>query len=126
MHDRTQQVATPDEKAAAWRAFGLFLLLMMGLSAIFYAIMISQGATNRLSVTGIMWSPGIAAVLSCILLKRPVASLPWGWGAWRWNWFAYLLPIAYGLAMYLPVWLLGLGGSAFGAPEALAGIFETH
>jgi membrane protease YdiL (CAAX protease family) len=112
--------ATPDEKSAAWKAFGLFLLLMLAISCIFYAIMISQGAMNLLSVTGIMWSPGIAAVLTCLILKRQVASLPWGWGEWKWNWLAYVLPIGYGLALYLPVWVFSLGGSGFGDPEALA------
>ena len=111
---------TSDEKSAAWKAFGLFLLLMLAISCVFYAIMITQGAMNLLSVTGIMWSPGIAAALTCLILRRPVASLPWGWGEWKWNWLAYVLPIGYGLAMYLPVWLLGLGGSGFGDPEALA------
>ena len=108
-----------EEKGAAWRAFGLFLILMLGLSSLFYVMMIHQGAMNMLTVTGIMWSPGIAAILSCLILKRPVASLPWRWGAWKWNWFAWLLPILYGAVMYLPVWLFGLGGSAFGAPEAM-------
>lgn len=115
----TRKAVTPEEKSAAWRTFGLFLALMLGLSCIFYAMMISQGAMNILTVTGIMWSPGIAAVLSCLVLKRPVASLPWHWGEWKWNWYAWLLPIAYGLAMYLPVWLFHLGGSAFGDRVAL-------
>jgi len=119
MNDRTHQVATPAEKAAAWKAFGLFFILMAALSSVFYAMMISQGAMNMLTVTGIMWSPGLAAILSCIILKRPVASLPWGWGAWKWNWFAYLLPIVYGAVMYVPVWLFHLGGSAFGDRGAL-------
>ncbi|WP_321488963.1 type II CAAX endopeptidase family protein [uncultured Hyphomonas sp.] len=109
-----------DNKKAAWRALGLFLVLMLAISCIFYAIMITQGAMNLLSVTGVMWSPGLAAVLTCLILKRPVASLPWGWGEWKWNWLAYVLPIGYGLAMYLPVWLLSLGGSGFGDPNALA------
>ena len=109
------------DKQAAWRAFGLFLVLMLGLSSIFYAMMISQGALNTLTVTGIMWSPGIAAILACLILKRPVASLPWRWGEWKWNGYAWLLPIVYGAVMYLPVWLFHLGGSAFGDPDALSG-----
>lgn len=119
MNTTGSDTTTPDGKSAAWRAFGLFLTLMLALSCIFYAMMISQGAMNILTVTGIMWSPGIAAILACLILKRPVASLPWGWGAWRWNGYAWLLPILYGAAMYLPVWLFGLGGSAFGDPGAL-------
>jgi len=116
---------TPQEKSAAWRAFGLFMALMLGLSCVFYAMMISQGAMNILTVTGIMWSPGLAAILCCLILKRPIASLPWRWGAWKWNWQAYLLPLVYGLILYLPVWLFGLGGSRFGDPDALSGFAAT-
>jgi uncharacterized protein len=71
-------------------------------------------------VSGIMWSPGIAAILTCLILRRPIASLPWRWGEWRWNWLAWALPIGYGLVMYVPVWALGLGGSGFPNAETLA------
>ncbi len=79
-----------------------------------------QGGTPSLLVTGVMWSPGIAAILTCLILKRPIASLPWKWGKWRWNYSAWLLPIAYGLAIYVPVWAFNLGGSAFGNSETIA------
>src|ERR1019366_8604116 len=46
--------------------------------------------------------------------------LPWRWGPARWIAAAWLLPVGYGLAIYLPVWLLSLGGSGFGNPATLA------
>lgn len=110
----------PAQRAAAWRALGLFLVLTFGLTSIFGTLMGIQGSTPAILVTGVMWSPGIAAILCCLILKRPIASLPWRWGEWRWNWFAWALPFAYALAIYLPVWLFGLGGSAFGNPETLS------
>ncbi|MEE9381274.1 MAG: type II CAAX endopeptidase family protein [Hyphomonadaceae bacterium] len=79
-----------------------------------------QGGTPSLLVAGVMWSPGIAAILTCLIVKRPISSLPWRWGKWRWNWYAWLLPIAYGLVIYLPVWIFNLGGSAFGNADTLA------
>lgn len=82
--------------------------------------MACQGGTPSLLVTGVMWSPGIAAILTCLVLRRPISSLPWRWGRWRWNWYAWLLPIAYGFVIYLPVWVFGLGGSGFGNVDTLS------
>ena len=89
------------------------------LTGIFGGLMAYQGGTPNILITGVMWSPGVAAILCCLILKRRISSLPWGWGEWRWNWYAWLLPIAYGLAIYLPIWLFGLGGSSFGNVETL-------
>ena len=114
------QAVSPDERRAAWRATSIFLVITFALSAVFIYLAARKGEFNLLLVTGVMWSPGIAAVLTCVYLKRSIASLPWSWGEWRWNWYGWLLPIAYGLAMYLPVWIFGLGGSGFGNPETLA------
>jgi len=111
---------TAQERGAAWKAIGIFMALMLALSAVFDTLMAQRGAMSLLLVTGIMWSSGIAAILTCLLLRRPIASLPWRWGAWRWNWLAWALPIGYGLVMYVPVWLLGLGGSGFPNAETLA------
>lgn len=113
--------ATPShERQQAWRAIGLFLLILVVLSAIINVVMVQRGGATLLIITALMWVPGIAALLSCRILKRPVASMPWGFGEWRWNVLAWALPIMFGLAMYLPVWLFGLGGSAFGNPDTIA------
>jgi len=108
------------QRKAAWRAIGLFLFLTLTFTCVFGGLMGYQGGTPGILVMGVMWSPGIAALLSCIILKRPVASLPWRWGSWRWILLGWLLPVAYGLAIYLPVWMLNLGGSGFGNPVTLS------
>jgi len=104
----------------AWRAIAIFLVITAVLSSVIESLMAMQGSMNRLMGASIMWSPGVAAILTCLILKRRIASLPWSWGEWRWNWYAWALPMAYGLVMYLPVWLLGLGGTGFGNPETLS------
>jgi membrane protease YdiL (CAAX protease family) len=38
--------------------------------------------------------------------------LPWKWGAAKYAWLGYLIPIAYSLPVYLVVWCSGLGGFA--------------
>jgi len=107
-------------RKAAWRAIGLFLILTFALTSVFGGLMAHQGSTPTLLVTGVMWSPGLAAIFACLILKRSIASLPWRWGQWKWNWYAWALPIAYGLIIYLPIWIFGLGGSRFGNSETLA------
>jgi membrane protease YdiL (CAAX protease family) len=66
-----------------------------------------------------MWCPGIAAMLTCLILKRKVSDLPWQWGEWKWTLCAWALPIGFGLAMYAPVWIFGLGGTGFGNEQTL-------
>lgn len=104
----------------AWKSIGLFLLLTVALTGLFGGLMGYQGATPTILVTGVMWSPGIAAMLTCLLTGRPIASLPWRWGGWGWSWFAWALPILYGLAIYLPVWVFALGGSGLGNSDTLS------
>ncbi|MEO1171093.1 MAG: CPBP family intramembrane glutamic endopeptidase [Myxococcota bacterium] len=103
----------------AWQSIGLYLLFTLLFTAVFGGLMGFQGSTPRLLITGVMWSPGLAALATCALRGRAVASLPWRWPQGRWIALAWALPIAYGLAIYLPVWMLELGGSRFGNPETL-------
>jgi membrane protease YdiL (CAAX protease family) len=114
------QSDTADERRNAWRAIRVFLAITIALSAVFETLMARQGKLTGILVAGVMWSPGVAALLTCLILKRPIASLPWRWGEWRWNLAGWALPIAYGLAIYVPVWVLGLGGSGFPNEETLA------
>lgn len=116
----THQSKDPAERRNAWKAIGIFLLITIALSTVFDVLMAKQGQMTLLMVTGVMWAPGIAAVLTCLYLRRSVSSLPWSWGSWRWNWVAWALPIGYGLAMYVPVWVLGLGGSGFPNADTLS------
>lgn len=102
---------------------GLFLLLTLLLSCVFYALIIGTGhlaAGKGMYVAGVMWCPGIAAVLTCHLRGEGLARLGWGWGAWRWQWIAYLVPLGYAAVAYAIVWSTGLGG--FGNPEFVDGL----
>ncbi|MEM9169090.1 MAG: CPBP family intramembrane glutamic endopeptidase [Pseudomonadota bacterium] len=113
---------TDDEKAMrrkAWGTIRLFLVLTLLLTGLFGGLMAYQGGTPTILVTGVMWSPGVAALLTCLMTGKPIKSLPWRWGRWGWPWFAWALPIVYGLAIYAPVWALGLGGSGFGNTDTL-------
>jgi len=89
-----------------------YLACTFALSSIFYTLIIRAGhlsAGHGLYVLGLMWCPGIAAILTCLIRRRPLASLGWKW-KWRYQAACYLIPIAYAGAAYALVWATGLGG----------------
>jgi membrane protease YdiL (CAAX protease family) len=88
------------------RALFLFFALVVVLSGTFdfFAIHYKTGTFK------IMWSVGIAALLTVWIMKRDFGSMGWGWGAWRWQWLAFLLPIGYTLVAYGIIWTAGFGG----------------
>lgn len=97
---------------------GLFLLLTLAMSGVFYALIIVTGhlaGAKGMYVTGLMWSPGVAAILACQLRGEGPARLGWRWGDWRWPWLAYLVPLGYAAVAYAVIWGTGLGG--FGNAE---------
>ena len=89
-----------------------YLVCTFALSSIYYALIIRAGhlsAGHGLYVLGLMWCPGIAAILTCLIRRRPIASLGWKW-RWRYQGMSYLIPIAYAGVAYAFVWATGLGG----------------
>ena len=89
-----------------------YLACTFALSSIFYTLIIRAGhlaAGHGLYVFGLMWCPGTAAILTCLIRRRPIASLGWKW-KWRYQAASYLIPIAYAGAAYGLVWVTGLGG----------------
>src|SRR5437773_2032618 len=53
--------------------------------------------------------PAVAAIVTQLLFYRTLAGLGWRLGPWRYLGFAVLIPTAYCLVIYVPVWFLGLG-----------------
>jgi membrane protease YdiL (CAAX protease family) len=89
-----------------------YLACTFALSSIFYTLIIRAGhlsAGHGLYVFGLMWCPGVAAILTCLIRRRPIASLGWKW-KWRYQAASYLIPIAYAGVTYALVWMTGLGG----------------
>lgn len=101
--------AAPDER----RKLACFLLLTFALSSFFYYRIIASktlGAAGGLYVIGLMWCPGLAAVLTTFLYQHDLRGLGWGWGRTRYQLWSLAIPILYSLGAYLVVWLTGLGG----------------
>lgn len=90
-----------------------FILITFVLSSIFYFLIISAG-TLRAGwghfTMGLMWCPGIAALITQFIYKRKLSELGWGWGKTRFQIMSYAIPFLYTLVAYLLVWTIGLGG----------------
>ena len=87
----------------------------MVFSGVFEAFVLHAGkmdAGNLLYVTGTMWSPALAAFATKRLFGESIRELPWRWGAAKYVWLGYLIPVAYAVPVYLFVWLTGFGGFA--------------
>lgn len=86
----------------------VFLLITLALSSIFYFLIIKAGARGNLSI-GLMWCPGIAGIATQLIFERSLRGLGWQFRPVKYQWLAYLTPLAYALAAYLVLWLTGLG-----------------
>lgn len=96
-----------------------FLGITILLTSFFYFLIISFGLGTLLwgeiflvrpFGIGLMWSPGIAALLTLKIYKRKGSELGWNWGRTRFQVLSYSIPLAYTLLTYTIVWITGLGG----------------
>ena len=95
------------------RGLPVYIILTFALSSLFYFLILKSGhvgAGSGAYVTGLMWCPAVAALLTCRYLGRNVASLGWGWGKTRYQVLSYVIPLLYATITYVIVWLTGLGG----------------
>jgi membrane protease YdiL (CAAX protease family) len=90
----------------------VFVGLTFLLSAFFYAYLFlsANPRWNPVVAWAFMWCPGVAAVLTKLLLRRPLSELGLRWGSTR-RFIAgvVLLPIALVGVVYVIVWTTGLG-----------------
>ena len=96
-------------KAQIWT----FLAVTFALTVVFSYPMIQAGnmyLAGGAYVMAIMWSPGIAALVTCLMFQRNLRGLGWRLGKVRYLVASYLIPLAAALIVYSTVWLTGLGG----------------
>ncbi len=86
----------------------VFLLLTFGLSSIFYYLIISSGSVQSYSL-GLMWCPGVAAMLTQLIFNHSLRGLGWKPGKFKYLLAGYCVPLAYTLVVYVIAWLTGLG-----------------
>lgn len=90
----------------------IFLSITFALSSIFYFLIIDAGtlsAGNGLYVLGLMWCPGIAGIITLLILKRNLKQLGWKWGKSKYQLRSYLIPLLYALIAYGIIWTFGFG-----------------
>jgi membrane protease YdiL (CAAX protease family) len=91
----------------------IFLALTFGLSTLSYIPILTSGTLAKMSglfVFTLMWTPGVAALITQWIATHSLRGLGWRPGPARWLWVAYILPVLYALPVYAFVWLTGLGG----------------
>jgi uncharacterized protein len=96
--------------AADRRRILMYLVLTFAFSSFFYWQIIAAGKMRMWPTFGLMWCPGIAALITRLVLQRNLRGMGWGWGATRWQALSYLFPPVAGLVIYGLVWLTGIGG----------------
>lgn len=91
-----------------------FLILAFGFSSVFYYLIIAQGSMHAQGgppyTLFLMWSPGVAALLTALFSQRNLRGFGWGWGKTKYQLWSYGLPILYGCVAYGFIWVTGLGG----------------
>jgi uncharacterized protein len=86
-----------------------FLVLTFALSSIFYYLIISSRTFPTSYALGIMWCPGLAAIVTQLIFNRSLRGMGWKLGQGRYLLASYLLPLAYVAMAYLLIWLTGFG-----------------
>lgn len=90
-----------------------FLTITFAFSSVFYFLIIHTGKLGsgfNMYVTGLMWSPGLSAVITSLLLKRKLSALAWQWGKPGYQFWSYVVPLIYVSIAYIIIWSLGWGG----------------
>ena len=101
-----------DDKKNTYKRITTFLAITLSLSSVFYYLIISAGslgAKGGIYVMGLMWCPGLSAMITQLIYQKNLKGLGWKWGKTKFQLMAYFLPILYALVAYSLIWLTGLG-----------------
>jgi membrane protease YdiL (CAAX protease family) len=114
-----------------WKPLALFLGLTAVLSTVFYVVVNVTGSPAPW-ILALMWMPALAAILTCVILGRPLRFLGGSRWSGRYALIGYLIPVGYAIVIYGIVWLTGIGGfprldavDAFAAQAGIAALPEA-
>lgn len=88
-----------------------FLTITFTLTIFSCLLMIAAGgARESVGLTFLlMWSPGIATIITCLIFQRNLRGLGWKLGKLKYILLCYILPLMVGLFTYSIIWITGLG-----------------
>ncbi|MFA7090000.1 MAG: type II CAAX endopeptidase family protein [Bacteroidales bacterium] len=98
--------------ANKYKPVAIFLSITFALSAVFYFLIIYSGTLGSgwgYFTMGLMWCPGIAALITMKILKRDLRELGWKWGKTKYQLWSYLIPLLYTFIGYLVIWVFKWG-----------------
>src|SRR5690349_15362384 len=93
----------------SYKKITVFIVLTFALSSIFYYLIISTHSFPAPYGLGIMWCPGLAAIITQLIFNRSLRGMGWKPGRGRYLLGSYFLPLAYVFVVYMIIWLVGLG-----------------
>jgi uncharacterized protein len=85
-----------------------FLVLTFAISTPLYYLIATAESIQRYSAW-LMWTPGIAAIVTQLVFTRGIGGLGWPLGKPKYLLGGYLLPFVYVPVVYGLVWLTGIG-----------------
>lgn len=91
----------------------VFLSITFAFSLVFYYLIISAGsleAGGGLYVLLLMWTPGVAGLITQLIFERSLKGMGWKPGTIKYLGLAYVIPLLYCLVVYGFTWIAGLGG----------------
>jgi CAAX protease family protein len=93
----------------SYKKITVFIVLTFALSSIFYYLVISTHSFPTPYGLGIMWCPGLAAIITQLIFNRSLRGMGWKPGRGRYLLASYFLPLAYVFVVYMIIWIVGLG-----------------
>lgn len=88
----------------------IFLVFTVAFSSIFYRLIIHNGSLGThggLFVLCLMWSPGVAGLLTRLIFQGNLRGHGFGWGKTKYQFASYWIPLAYAAVVYIPLWIAG-------------------
>ena len=94
----------------AARKVWVYTILVLALTTVLTVYLDHAPLPGRLKSTAVMWGPAFCAFAVKLSFDRNLSGLGLAKSGGGWLLVGFLLPLAYALPVYLPVWFSGMGG----------------
>jgi len=108
----------------------IYLLLLITLSVPLFIPIVRERTiypdNSIWCVLGLMWCPGVSALVTRLIFQKSLRGVGWRWGQWKYQWASYLIPLLYAAVVYVPLLAIGYGDYARKADNALGLVHSLH